>query len=93
MIERAPARAAHFVDDAVEHLAVLLVLVEAFVEKMPQQPAALRHAPAVGDMNIGQRIRVGLVVFEEADDVARTGETRAHHARIAGAVDDIVDAA
>ena len=32
-------------------------------------------------------------MLEEADDVARAGEADADHARIAGAIDDVVDEA
>ena len=59
---------------------------------MPQQAPALRHAPPVYQANAAQRIGFGLGVFQKTQYVARPSQARSHHARIAGAVHDIVNA-
>ena len=46
VIERAPARAADFVDHAVIDDAALLVLVEAFVEELPQDSGRSAKCPS-----------------------------------------------
>ena len=38
-------------------------------------------------------IGVALVMLQKADQIARPGKAGAHHARIAGAVDHVIDAA
>src|SRR5207245_5284290 len=91
VIERSATRAADLIEDAVEHAPALLVFVESLVEEMPQKAAALRDAPRDCDMNTGDRICGRRVVFQEADEVARAGEPASDNARVAGAIDDIID--
>ena len=93
VIERAAARAADLIEHAVEHLASLLVLVEPLVEEMPEEPSALRHAPADRVAKARRRIVRRRVVLQEADQIARAGQAAAEHARVGGAIDDVVDAA
>ena len=49
MVERAAARAAHLIEDAVEDDAAALVVVEALVDEVAEEAAGLRHAPADGE--------------------------------------------
>ena len=80
-------------DDAVEHAAVRFVLVEPKVDEVAQEPAGLGRAGRVGATDAaGERIgaRVGLVA-QERRDVARRGMPEAHHDRIPGRVDQLVN--
>src|SRR5207245_92462 len=46
VIERSASGPADLIEHAVEHFAPPLVGVESLIQKMPQEAAALRHAPA-----------------------------------------------
>ena len=93
MVERSASGAAHLIEDAVEHLAPLLVLVEALIEEVPQKTAALRDAPADGVTEARHRVVRGRVVLHEADQIARAGQADADHPGIGAAIDNVVDAA
>src|SRR6516165_2159909 len=93
MVERPSSRAADLIEDAVEHLASLLVLVESLIQEMPQKASALRNAPPDRVAEAGHRILRRCVVLHEADEIARAREADADHSRIRAAVDHVVDAA
>ena len=57
VVERSAPRAADLIEHAVEHAPSLFVRVEPLIQKMPEKPAALRHAPADGDGRARDRIR------------------------------------
>src|SRR5687768_5952607 len=92
MVEGAAAGAADLIEDPVEYLAAAFVFIEAFVDEVAEEAAGLRHAPADGIRDARRRIalRCGRVL-EEADDVARAGQANTDDARIAGAINDVVD--
>ena len=92
VVERAAAGAADLVEHTIKHDASSFVFVEALVDEVAQEAAGLRDTPADGACDARQRITFGGAgVLEEADDVAGAGETNANHARVAGAVDHVVD--
>src|SRR5206468_9347819 len=56
VVERAASRASHLIEDAVEYAAPCFVLVEALIQKVPQETAALGHAPADREPDAGSWI-------------------------------------
>ena len=91
VVERAVPGSGHLDEDAVEDAPPLLVLVEALVEELAEEAAALRDAVAQGEGDAREGVGRGGLVLEEADEVARGGEAAAGDARVAAAVDDLVD--
>lgn len=73
MIERSAARAAHFVNHAVEHHAALLVLIKSFVQEMAQKAATLGDSPSIGEPDAAHRVGVACRVFQETDEIPRPG--------------------
>ena len=93
VVEGAAPGARHLDEDAVEDAPPLLVLVHALVQEVAEEAAALGDAVAEGEGDAGQGVGRSGLVLEEADEVAGGGEAAAHHARVAAAVDDLVDPA
>ena len=52
MVELAMLAAAHMGDQAVEDHAVLLILIQPEVQEMAQETPALRHAKAIGVLEV-----------------------------------------
>ena len=92
VVERAAPGPGHLDEDAVEDAPPLLVLVAALLEEVAEEAAALRDAVAQGKRDARQRVLRSGLALEEADEVARGGEAAAGDARVAAAVDDLVDA-
>ena len=94
VIERPAAGAAHLIEHAVEHLAALLVFVEALVDEVAQEPAGLRHAPADSDAECRARdcprVVSCLKKLTRSRVPARPQPTTRGSWR---AIDDVVDAA
>src|SRR5207237_3439670 len=65
MVERSAAGAADLIEDAVEHAAPLLVLVEALIEKVAEEASALRDAPADRERHAARRILLARIVLDE----------------------------
>src|SRR5690242_16466379 len=93
MVKRPAAGAADFVEYAIEHNPALFVFVEPFIEKVPQEAAALGNAPAISEPDALQRIRVTRSMFEKADQVASPGQTASEDTRVTRTIDNVVDAA
>ena len=93
VVERPAARAADLIEDPVEDASALFVLVEALIQEVTQETAALRHAPAERRRDSGSRIRGRGFVFDEAHEIAGAGESASDNARIGGPIDDVVNAA
>ena len=91
MVERAAAGAADLIEDAVEHAAALLVFVEALIEEMAQETAALRNAPAHRGVRAADRIRARRVVFHEADEISSSREAASKHPRAGRSIHHVVD--
>src|SRR5206468_11629370 len=84
--------AAELIEDTTERAPTMHVCVEHMTEKMTDEPPAVRNATAEHHRDPGDRILRGSVVFDEADQIPRSRQTAADHARIGRAVDDVVDA-
>src|SRR6266481_8757257 len=84
---------------ALEDHAAGLVLVEAEIEKVAQVPATLRQpkADGFGKMLAGERVRahlrVGRLMAQKRDDVARHSEGEPHWLRVLRGIDEFVDSA
>src|SRR5207253_3948280 len=93
-VEEQPADARDVAVDAVEHLAALLVAIEAGADVMTQIPPGLREADgqrvanrAAGDFDSFR------IVLQPADEIAGGGETQALDLRVPGLVGEFVEAA
>ena len=77
----------------IEHPPPGRVRVVAAINEIPQAPARLRPAPAVCLFGPAQWIGGGLIVFQEADEIAHRDVAEAHHFRIFRGVDQLIDPA
>ena len=93
LVELAAAGAGDVRHHAVEDRAPRLVLVQAEVEEVAEEPPGLRHAQDVGALELG-RAGVALGGGREAEPggrVAHGDEAEADEGRLLGAVDQLVD--
>ena len=94
MVEAAAAASRDVSDDAIEHLAAGLVLVEAVEQERPEESSALRDPERQGviDGALGNRERVERAVLQTRDEVADAGGPEPDELRVLGDVDDLIDA-
>src|SRR5277367_5637302 len=94
LVEVAAALAAGDVDeDAVEHHALLLVLVEAEIQKLSQKPTALRRAKRIGALK-GACARVAVLcaaVAQKGNGVARRQQAQPDHRGASRRVNHMID--
>ncbi len=88
MIEAASARAGDVSDDAVHHLAALLVGVEILVEKMTEKPPALRNTDSVDALYRRRGLRI---VFQIGEKIADRSKAEASDDGIFRFVNDLIN--
>ena len=67
--------------------------VEAAIDEVAQAAAGLRAAPGIRLLDAAQRVGVGAVVFQEADEVAHRDVAEAMHQRILRRIHKLIDPA
>src|SRR6185503_14011061 len=86
MIEAAPARACDVRPQSVEDAVALFVGIEAIVEKLAQEAAALRSTEADGSLRLAMLLHI-------SDVIADGGRAQTRHGRILCGIDHVVNAA
>src|SRR5262249_6873691 len=98
MVEEAEPTARDVRDDAVEDRAIRFIGVEAKIEEVAKETAALRDAERMGALSgwlafREQRILLRFVVAQERDQVAGRGVAETLHDRALGLADQFIDVA
>src|SRR5262245_58462798 len=98
MVEEAEPTARDVRDDAIEDRAICFIGVEAKIEEVAKETAALRDAERMGALSSWlafheQRILLRFVVAQERDQVAGRGVAETLHDRALGLADQFIDVA
>ena len=86
-------RPGHVRHRAIEHRPSRRICVVAAIDEIAQAAAGLRAAPAIRFFHAEQRIRIGPVVFQEADEIPHRHVPDSHDLRIFRCIDQLVNPA